>query len=169
MKCVLYHWTSGFYLDSIFCTVLITPVIFQNKYKMNWSPLWFARLCLRGLLFGKLTVGEQCNGGEKEGTIWYKFYILFNITCYSEHVYSDVHDTNCAGRKCGLCVLLVQNTFRLHGLLGIIESAEGDSKLVFLLLLGLFLSLSLFPLKCHIFLQTNPFVVFTVLGFSGSG
>jgi hypothetical protein len=37
-----------------------------------------------------------------------------------------------------------------------------------LLLLGLFLSQSLFPLKPRIFLHTNPFVVFSVLGFSGS-
>jgi hypothetical protein len=74
-----------------------------------------------------MTVGEQCNGGEKEDTMWYKLYILFNITCYSEHVYSDVHDTKCAGRKCGLCVLLAQNTFRLHGFVIIVKPAEENS------------------------------------------
>jgi hypothetical protein len=115
-----------------------------------------------------MTVGEQWNGGEKEDTIWYKFYILFNITCYSEHVYSDVHDTACAGRKYGRCKVKGQNNFRLHAAAVVVESAVENSTLIMLLLLGLFLPLSLFPLKSHIFYQTNPFVVFSVLGFSGS-
>jgi len=59
--------------------------------------------------------------------------------------------------------------FRLHAAVVFVESAKQNNNLVLLLILGLFLSLSLFPLKSHIFLWTKPFVGFSVLGFSGSG
>jgi hypothetical protein len=62
------------------------------------------------------------------------------------HVYSDVHDTTCGGRKYGKYKVQEQNNFRLHAAVIFVESAEENSKLVVLPILGLFLSLSLFPL-----------------------
>ena len=95
-----------------------------------------------------------------------KFYILFNTSSFREHSYSDVLDTPCASRNYGRYKVQWQNTFLLHAsVVIVVESVEENSKLVLLLLLGLFLSLSLFPLKSHIFIYTKPFVVCSVLRF----
>jgi len=111
-------------------------------------------------------IEERKIGNDTIYILYFTFYLTHPVT---EHIYSDVYATTCTCRKYGRCKLQEQNTFRLHAAVVFVEPAKENSKLVLLLILGLFLPLILFPLTSHIFLYTKPFVVFSVLGFSGSG